>query len=86
VRGVHVDQYQPLLVLCEDIDPVQLRERETERRRVRRVFVCGAPHCSGVRTRVPVSEHSGIARHRLRKAQGDLVGPRQYGAARRTSS
>src|SRR5438094_930485 len=64
VRGVHVDQYQPLLVLSEDIDAVQLREREAERRRAgrARVFGCDALQCSGALAGAPVRKHGGIAR------------------------
>ncbi len=36
VRRVHVDQHQPGAVLREDVDAVQLREREAERMRHRR--------------------------------------------------
>ena len=32
VRGVHIDDHQPMLVLRQDVDAVELRQREAKRR------------------------------------------------------
>src|SRR6266513_3322685 len=83
VRGMHVDQYQALLVLREYVYAVQLREREAERRCTRRVRVFERrARQREVSGRASVGEHRGIARYRLSEAQGNLVCPGPYRAAR----
>src|SRR5204862_125394 len=83
VRGMHVDQYQALLVLREYVYAVQLREREAERRCTRRVRVFERrARQREVSGRAPVGEHRGIARYRLSEAQGNLVCPGPYRAIR----
>ena len=52
VRRVHVDEHEPVAVLREDVDAVQLREREARADAGRRPANAG---CVGLRVRAPNS-------------------------------
>jgi len=72
VRGVHVDEDQPVLVLGENVDPVQLRDRESERRRLVGVRAPVRYSCCGPSARTRIGEHRRVARNRLSEAQRGL--------------
>ena len=92
---MHVDEHEPGLVLGEDVDAVQLRERVAERRRVgtRRLGERqGRKRSSGARRRHggpegrcrSFGEHGLVGGHRLLDAEPVLVG--RVGGTRRNST
>src|SRR5262249_9180533 len=62
VRRVHVDEHQTVPILREDVDAMQLRERETERVLV---FVGEIRSVVDTRRYDPLAEKPGVKRRRL---------------------